>query len=79
MRFLQAGGRVLRDSEVMTLVAHGHIPSHQLEKAVGNPERGVCIRRKILNRTAKLNDALTYLPYLHYDYSKVGNIIITVK
>ncbi|GFG35211.1 hypothetical protein Cfor_01315 [Coptotermes formosanus] len=67
----EAGGRVLRDSEVMTLVAHGHIPSHQLEKAVGNPERGVCIRRKILNRTAKLNDALTYLPYLHYDYSKV--------
>lgn len=67
----EAGGRALRDSEVMMLVAHGHIPSHQLEKAVGNPERGVCIRRKILNRTAKLNDALTHLPYQHYNYSKV--------
>lgn len=67
----EAGGRALTDSEVMMLITHGHIPSHQLEKAVGNPERGVCIRRKFLNKTAKLNDALTHLPYQHYDYSKV--------
>lgn len=76
--FLQAGGRALTDSEVMMLITHGHIPSHQLEKAVGNPERGVCIRRKFLNRTAKLNDALTHLPYQHYDYSKVSNTIVAV-
>ena len=74
--FFQAGGHALMDSEVMMLIADGHIPSHQLEKAVGNPERGVCIRRKFLNRTAKLNDALTHLPYQHYDYSKVSNIIV---
>nr|BAM45097.1 3-hydroxy-3-methylglutaryl coenzyme A reductase [Nasutitermes takasagoensis] len=67
----EAGARALTDSEVMMLITHNHIPSHQLEKAVGNPERGVCIRRKFLNRTAKLNDALTHLPYQHYDYSKV--------
>jgi len=78
VRFLQAGGRALTDSEVMMLITHGHIPSHQLEKAVGNPERGVCIRRKFLNKTAKLNDALTHLPYQHYDYSKVSNIIVVV-
>lgn len=78
VRFLQAGGRALRDSEVMMLVVRGHIPSHQLEKAVGNPERGVCIRREILNKTAKLNNALTHLPFQHYDYSKVSNKIIAV-
>jgi hypothetical protein len=55
----------------MTLVACGHVPTHQLEKVVGDPERGVCIRRKILNRTANLHGALTHLPYQRYDYSKV--------
>jgi hydroxymethylglutaryl-CoA reductase (NADPH) len=78
VRFLQAGGCALTDSEVMTLITHGHVPSHQLEKAVGNPERGVSIRRKFLTRTAKLNDALIHLPYQHYDYSKVSNIIVAV-
>ncbi|XP_021930666.1 3-hydroxy-3-methylglutaryl-coenzyme A reductase isoform X2 [Zootermopsis nevadensis] len=67
----EAGARALSDSEVMTLVACGHVPSHQLEKVVGDPERGVCIRRKILNRTANLHGALTHLPYQRYDYSKV--------
>ncbi|PNF35485.1 3-hydroxy-3-methylglutaryl-coenzyme A reductase [Cryptotermes secundus] len=66
-----AGASALNDSEVMALVAHGYLPSHQLEKAVGKPERGVCIRRKILGVIAKLKVALTHLPYLHYDYSKV--------
>jgi hypothetical protein len=60
----------------MTLVAHGKLPSYQLEEAVKQPERGVCIRRKILNRTAKLNGALMHLPYKHYDYSKVSHIIV---
>jgi hypothetical protein len=60
----------------MTLVAHGKLPSYQLEGAVRHPERGVCIRRKILNRTAKLNGALTHLPYKHYDYSKVSHVIV---
>jgi hypothetical protein len=62
----------------MTLVAHGNLPSYQLEEAVGEPERGVCIRRKILNRTANLTGALTNLPYKHYDYSKVSHVIATV-
>jgi hypothetical protein len=62
----------------MTLVAHGYLPSHQLEKAVGKPERGVCIRRKILGVTANLNVALTHLPCLHYDYSKVSHVIVAV-
>jgi len=75
LRLLQVGAHALNDSEVMTLVAHGHVPSHQLENVVGNPERGVCIRRKILNRTANLSGALTHLPYQHYDYSKVSSVL----
>jgi hypothetical protein len=62
----------------MTLVAHRYLPSHQLEEAVGKPERGVCIRRKILEKTANLNAALTHLPYLRYDYSKVSHVIVAV-
>lgn len=67
----EAGASALNDTEVMTLVDHGDLPNHQLEKAVGKPERGVCIRRKILGRIANLNVALTHLPYRRYDYSKV--------
>jgi hypothetical protein len=78
MTSLQAGASALNDSEVMTLVAHGYLPSHQLEKAVGKPERGVCIRRKILGLIANLNVALTHLPYQHYDYSKVSHVTVTV-
>jgi hydroxymethylglutaryl-CoA reductase (NADPH) len=77
VRILQAGACALSDSEVMTLVDHGNVPSHQLEKVVGNPERGVCIRRKILNRTANLRGALTHLPYQHYDYSKVRQEVLS--
>lgn len=76
--FLQAGASALNDSEVMTLVDHGDLPNHQLEKAVGKPERGVCIRRKILGRIANLNFALTHLPFRRYDYSKVSHVIVAV-
>lgn len=34
----------LTDEEIIALVQHKHIPSYQLEKAVGNMERGVSIR-----------------------------------
>lgn len=34
----------LSDEEIITLVQHKHIPAYQLEKAVGDMERGVAIR-----------------------------------
>jgi len=34
----------LTDEEILELVRDRHIPSHQLEKVCGDPERGVAIR-----------------------------------
>ncbi|CAH1158637.1 unnamed protein product [Phyllotreta striolata] len=65
------GAVTLTDEEVMLLVKHKHLPGHQIEKAVDNPERGVKIRRKMLAKEAKLVAPLTDLPYKDYDYSKV--------
>lgn len=48
-----------------------HIPAYQLEKAVGDMERGVGIRRLIIGETGKFLDTLFDLPYKNYDYSKV--------
>ncbi|KAJ4434412.1 3-hydroxy-3-methylglutaryl-coenzyme A reductase, partial [Periplaneta americana] len=67
----EAGARALTDTEVMALVAAGHVIGHQLEKVTCDPERGVSIRRQILTVKANLKDALSDLPYQHYDYSKV--------
>lgn len=67
----EAGVRALTDTEVMALVAAGHVTGHQLEKVTCDPERGVRIRRKILTMKANLKDALCGLPFQHYDYSKV--------
>ncbi|CAH1103469.1 unnamed protein product [Psylliodes chrysocephalus] len=65
------GAVSLTDEEVVLLVQHKHIPGHQIEKAVDNPERGVKIRRKLLSNEAKLNNILVDLPFKNYDYSKV--------
>ncbi|CAH0551758.1 unnamed protein product [Brassicogethes aeneus] len=60
----------LSDNEIMLLVDTKHIPPYDLEKALGNPERGVKIRRKIIQNLINSN-ALETLPYREYDYSKV--------
>lgn len=67
----ELGASALSDKEVMMLVKHRHIPAYQIEKAVNDPERGVGIRRQILGADENLTEALTELPYKHYDYSKV--------
>ncbi|XP_012277434.1 3-hydroxy-3-methylglutaryl-coenzyme A reductase isoform X2 [Orussus abietinus] len=67
----ELGASALTDAEVIQLVKHKHIPPYQLEKAVGDMERGVGIRRMILGSDAKLKDELYDLPYKGYDYSKV--------
>lgn len=69
------GAVSLTDEEVVLLVQHKHIPGHQIEKAVDNPERGVKIRRKLLSNEAKLNNILVDLPFKNYDYSKVTILV----
>jgi hydroxymethylglutaryl-CoA reductase (NADPH) len=54
------------------LVKSNHIKPYMLEKCVNNPERGVGLRRKVIAKENNLTKALTELPYIGYDYSKVG-------
>lgn len=63
----------LSDEEVMMLVEQSHIPLHSLEKALGDPLRGVRLRRKVVASRFSTDEAIKKLPYLNYDYSKVLN------
>ncbi|XP_031847099.2 HMG coenzyme A reductase [Nomia melanderi] len=67
----ELGASGLTDEEVIQLVKYKHIAAYQLEKAVGDMERGVKIRRLIIGEAGKFVEDLTELPYTHYDYSKV--------
>ncbi|XP_051171818.1 3-hydroxy-3-methylglutaryl-coenzyme A reductase isoform X2 [Leptopilina boulardi] len=67
----ELGADALTDSEVIDLVKHKYIQSYQLEKAVGNMERGVGIRRNMLEDIGNFSENLDELPYKSYDYSKV--------
>lgn len=61
----------MTDEEIIQLVNHNHIATYQLEKAVGDMERGVGIRRLVLGAAGKFIKEITDLPYKNYDYSKV--------
>ena len=65
------GADALTDEEVIDLVKHKYIQPYQLEKAVGDMERGVGIRRLILGNIGHFTEDLQELPYRSYDYSKV--------
>lgn len=61
------------------LVKSNHIKTYMLEKCVNNPERGVGLRRKLIAAESDLTKALTGLPYVGYDYSKVRRTTIGKK
>uniref|UniRef100_A0A8C7VK34 3-hydroxy-3-methylglutaryl coenzyme A reductase n=1 Tax=Oncorhynchus mykiss TaxID=8022 RepID=A0A8C7VK34_ONCMY len=67
----QMGARFLSDDEVVVLVNSKHIPSYKLEAMMERPERGVSIRRHMISSKLPNSSALSSLPYLDYDYSKV--------
>ncbi|XP_066583727.1 3-hydroxy-3-methylglutaryl-coenzyme A reductase [Prorops nasuta] len=67
----ELGANALTDTEVVQLVKHKYIPAYQLEKAVGDMERGVGIRRVILGDVGNFTQELYDLPYKNYDYNKV--------
>ncbi|XP_011265589.1 3-hydroxy-3-methylglutaryl-coenzyme A reductase isoform X2 [Camponotus floridanus] len=67
----ELGANALTDEEVIQLVKHKHIAAYQLEKAVGDMERGVGIRRLIINAAGKFTKEMDDLPYKNYDYNKV--------
>nr|O76819.1 RecName: Full=3-hydroxy-3-methylglutaryl-coenzyme A reductase; Short=HMG-CoA reductase [Agrotis ipsilon]CAA08775.1 3-hydroxy-3-methylgluraryl coenzyme A reductase [Agrotis ipsilon] len=63
----------LSDEEVVMLVEQSHIPLHRLEAVLGDPLRGVRLRRKVVGARFQTELAIKQLPYLNYDYSKVLN------
>ncbi|CAL8138132.1 unnamed protein product [Orchesella dallaii] len=67
----EAVTKSLTDEEIISLVKEKHIPAYQLEKAVGDMERGVSIRRKILGTSLGSDESLKGLPFENYDYSKI--------
>uniref|UniRef100_A0A673WI96 3-hydroxy-3-methylglutaryl-coenzyme A reductase n=1 Tax=Salmo trutta TaxID=8032 RepID=A0A673WI96_SALTR len=68
----EMGARFLSDDEVVVLVNSKHIPSYKLEAVMERPERGVSIRRYMISSKLPNSSALSSLPYLDYDYSKLG-------
>lgn len=63
----------LSDEEVVMLVEQSHIPLHRLEIVLGDPLRGVRLRRRVVGARFQTEFAIKQLPYLNYDYSKVLN------
>lgn len=63
----------LSDEEVVMLVEQSHIPLHRLETVLGDPLRGVRLRRRVVGSRFQTDAAIKHLPYLNYDYSKVLN------
>lgn len=68
---LQAGASSLTDEEILALVAAKVIPAYQLETALGDAERGVLVRRKLISMELVSAEAMDSLPYTHYNYSLV--------
>lgn len=61
----------LTDLEIQKLVEAKVIPAYKLEATLGSPERGVCVRRRIIESKVSRNDVLKGVPYVNYDYSLV--------
>ncbi|KAJ8935437.1 hypothetical protein NQ314_012857 [Rhamnusium bicolor] len=61
----------LSDKEIIMLVDTKHIPAYNLEKVVKSAQRGVKIRRMIVENNLKKSNVFINLPYQNYDYGKV--------
>lgn len=73
---LKISGSAVTDQEVLNLINARKIELRQLEKVLGDAERGVRIRRRVLSTMGgtRLEDAVVRLPYKNYDYSKVFGV-----
>ncbi len=61
----------MNDLEIQVLVENQHIPAYKLESILGNAERGVSIRRKIIEKSSQRNGVLSKVPFTQFDYSLV--------
>lgn len=60
---IQEGPAALTDEEIILLVRNKHIPAYKLEATLGEPERGVAVRRQILAPDVADPKSLDGLPY----------------
>lgn len=65
------GCSLMSDREVQFLVEKQHIPAYKLESVLGNAQRGVAIRRRVIETSATRHGALGDVPYVGYDYDLV--------
>jgi len=63
--------RDLTDDELVRLVLSGQLLAYKLEDELGDCERAVIIRRRVLEINLKDKDILKKLPYHDYDYAAV--------
>ncbi|KAK7499766.1 hypothetical protein BaRGS_00009107 [Batillaria attramentaria] len=61
----------LSDAEVTQLVEKKHIPFYKLEKSLGDYERGVSVRRQIVEAKLQTSAKLDQLPFSGYEYQFV--------
>ena len=66
-----AGPSFLSDPEIEFLVEEKYIQAYKLEEALGDPMRGVKIRRAIIGSKLSDEDVLHELPYQDYNYKMV--------
>lgn len=65
------GCNQMSDRELQFLVEKQHIPAYKLESVLGNPQRGVAIRRRVIEMSAARPGVLQKVPYLGYNYDVV--------
>lgn len=67
----KAGPCFLSDPEIEFLVEEKYIQAYKLEEALGDPMRGVKIRRGMIGRKLPDEEVLHDLPYQDYNYKMV--------
>lgn len=65
------GFALMSDSEVQFLAEKKIVNPYTLESALGDLERGVAIRRRIIEKKASKQNSLKNLPYMGYNYNLV--------
>ncbi|XP_053405372.1 3-hydroxy-3-methylglutaryl-coenzyme A reductase-like isoform X2 [Mercenaria mercenaria] len=65
------GVQELTDAEIKMLVEGRHIPAYKLEGTLGDYERGVSVRRQIIEDKIQTENSMDSLPFSNYDYTFV--------
>lgn len=61
----------LSNQEIINCVKKKHIAGYQLEKVLGDFERGIDVRRQLIDENLTDKTAMEKLPFKNYDYSAV--------